>query len=216
MSNVTIRQMEEKDLPALKLLILEAFGEGWNLARFDHSKAHFQALLELYQSMFLNASTFGKVAVLGGEIVGAVLIAAKGETEKFRQWQADIVPNTLALLAAPEAERNDILEHLSVSFQTISQLLEDRVDRYDGSLEFIAVSKQAQGLGIGKALWNQALSYLHAAHVQSIYLITDSACNTGFYDNNGFSQVSAKDAVYSYSSGQKRSTVFVYEYQLEQ
>ncbi|MCL2531385.1 MAG: GNAT family N-acetyltransferase [Oscillospiraceae bacterium] len=214
MNNVIIRELEEKDLPALKSLIVEAFGEGWNLARFDQSEEYFHALLDLYQSMFLNSSTFGKVAELDSEVVGAALASAKGEPTKFRQWQADMAPNTLALLAAPQAERNDIVEHLSVSFQAIGQLLESRVDAYDGSLEFIAVAQQAQGLGIGNMLWNEALAYLNAKSVQSIYLITDSACNLGFYDHNGFSNVAAQDAIYNYSTGQKRSTVFVYDYQL--
>ena len=214
MNNVTIRELEEKDLPALKLLMVEAFGEGWNLARFDQSEDYVQALLEVYQSMFLTSSTFGKVAELDGEIVGATLASAKGEPEKFRQCQTDVAPNTLALLAAPEAERKDILEHLSVSFQTIGQLLENRLDAYDGSLEFIAVSQQAQGLGIGRMLWNETLAYLKAKSAKSIYLITDSACNLGFYDHNGFSNMAAKEVVYNYSTGQKCSTVFVYEYQL--
>ena len=214
MNDVIIREVEERDLPVLKSLIVEAFGEGWNLGRFDQSEDFFQALLEVYQSMFLNSSTFGKVAVLNDKIVGAILASAKGETEKFRRFQADVAPNTLTLLATPEAERKDIVEHLSISFQTIGQLLENRVDSYDGSLEFIAVSKQAQGLKIGKTLWNEAVSYFNSKDVKSIYLIADSACNVGFYDSNGFSKVDAKEAIYNYAAGQKTSTVFVYEYQL--
>ena len=212
MNDVMIRDFEEKDLSILKSLIVEAFGEGWNLRRFDQSEDYFQALLEVYQSMFLNSSTFGKVAVLGEEVVGAVLVSAKGELEKFRLLQANVAPSTLTLLATPEAERQDIVEHLSVSFQTIGQLLEDRIDDYGGSLEFIAVSKQAQGLKIGKLLWNEAVTYLNAKNVKSIYLIADSDCNVGFYNSNGFSKADEKEAVYNYAAGQKTSTVFVYEY----
>jgi len=212
MNDVIIRDFEEKDLSALKVLIVEAFGEGWNLRRFDQSEDYFQALLEVYQSMFLNSSTFGKVAMLGEKVVGAVLASAKGETEKFRLLQTDVAPNTLALLAAPEAERQDIAEHLSVSFQTIGHLLESRVGAYDGSLEFIAVSTQAQGLKIGKTLWDEAATYFNSKNVKSVYLIVDSDCNFGFYDCNGFSKADEKEAVYSYTTGQKISTVFVYEY----
>ena len=213
MNDVTIRDLEEKDLPILKSLIVEAFGEGWNLGRFDQSEDYFQALLEVYQSIFLNSSTFGRVAVLGGKVVGTVLASVKGETEKFRLLQTDVAPNTLSLLAAPEAERKDIVEHLSISFQTIGQLLENRIDTYSGSLEFIAVSKEAQGLKIGKMLWNEAVTYFNSKDVKSIYLISDSACNVGFYDCNGFIKVCEKEAIYNYTTEQKTSNVFLYEYQ---
>jgi len=152
MSDIIIREIEERDFPILKSLIVEAFGEGWNLGRFDQSEDFFQALLEVYQSMFLNSSTFGRVAVLGGKVVGAILVSAKGEVEKFRLFQTDVAPNTLTLLAAPEAERKDIVEHLSISFQTIGQLLENRIDTFDGSLELIAISNKAQGVKIGEEL----------------------------------------------------------------
>jgi len=212
MNNITTRDFEEEDLPILKSLIIEAFGEGWNLGRFDQSEDYFHALLEVYQSMFLNSSTFGKAAVLEGKVVGIVLAAAKGETEKFRLLQTDVAPNTLTLLSASEAVRMDIVEHLSTSFQTIAQLIENRIEAYDGSLEFIAVSKHAQGLKIGKMLWNEAVNYFNTKNVKSIYLISDSACNVGFYDYNGFLKVGEKEAIYDYTTGQKTSVVFLYEY----
>jgi len=213
MNDLTVRDMEEKDLPVLKSLIVEAWGEGWNLGRFDQDSDVFQALLEIYLSMFLNSSTFGRVAVAGGKVLGAILCAANGEMEKFRQLQKDRVAHTLTLLTATDAQRRDMVEHLSVSFQTIGQLLENRLDTYGGSLEFIAVSAQAQGLNIGKTLWNEAAAYFRSKNIASIYLIADSQCNVGFYDHNGFSKVDAKEARYNYTTGQKKFDIFLYEYQ---
>jgi len=212
MSDVIIREIEETDLPTLKSLIVEAWGDGWNFARFDQDSDVFQALLETYLSMFLNTSTFGRVAVMDKKVVGAVLCAANGEAEIYRQLQKDRVLHTLMLLNATESERGDIVEHLSVSFQTIGQLLENRVDAYDGSLEFIAVAKQAQGLKIGKMLWDEARAYFNAKQAKSIYLIADSQCNTGFYDCNGFSKAGTREAVYNYTTGQKKFDVFLYDY----
>jgi len=211
-SDIIIRDIGQGDLPALKSLIVEAFGQGWNLARFDQNTDFFEALLEVYLSMFLNSSTFGRVAVAGGEVVGAVLCSVNGETEKFRQLQKDRVAHTLALLSAPETERTDVVEHLSVSFQTIGGLLENRLGDYDGSLEFIAVSQRAQGIKIGKTLWSEACAYFNCKSAKSIYLIADSSCNYAFYDHSGFSKVGEKEAVYNYTTGQRKSDVFVYEY----
>ena len=212
MNDIIIRDIEENDLPVLKSLIIEAWGEGWNFSRFDQRTDLFQALLENYLSMFLNSSTFGRVATFDGVVIGAVLCSKNGDVEKFRQLQKDRVVHTLALLSASELERKDIVEHLSISFQTIGQLLGDRIDNYDGSLEFIAVAKQARGLKIGKALWNEVFDYFISKNTKSIYLIADSQCNTGFYDANGFFRVAAKEAIYNYTTGQKKFDIYLYDY----
>jgi len=213
MNDVIIRDIEEKDLPALKSLIVEAWGDGWNLRRFNQNSDFFQALLDVYLSVFLNSSTFGKAAIMENKVVGAVLGSVNGEIQKFRQFQKDIAPRTLTLLSAPEAERMDVVEHLSVSFQSISELLKNRIHTYDGSLKYIAVSEQARGLKIGKSLWNEVSAYFKSRNAKSIYLIADSQCNVGFYDYNGFSKAGIKEAIYNYTTGQKRFDIFLYDYQ---
>lgn len=212
MKNISFRDIEERDLPAIKSLIVEAFGEGWNLGSFDQDSQLFDALLETYLSMFLNSATFGKVATVEDKVVGAVLCSAVGDMEKFRQFQRDRVVHTLALLCADERERADIAEHLSVSFQAIGSLLDDKTDKYDGSLEFIAVSKRAQGLKIGKTLWNEAFAYFKSQGAETVYLIADSQCSTGFYDHNGFTKAASETATYNYTAGQKQFYIYVYEY----
>jgi len=212
MDNIYIRNFEETDLSALKSLILEAFGEGWNLGYFDQTEDFFQTLLAIYLSMFLDNSTFGKVAILKNKVVGAVLGSAKGEIPKFRLFQGEMVSHALHLLTANDTERMDVAEHLSKSFQTIGQLLENNPKTYDGSLEFLAVSKQLQGQSIGKMLWNEAVSIFKDNNINTIYLISDSACNTGFYDHHGFSLVDSKEVVYNYTSKQKKFNVLLYDY----
>jgi ribosomal protein S18 acetylase RimI-like enzyme len=106
----------------------------------------------------------------------------------------------------------DIVEHMSTSFQTIGQLLENRVNAYGGSLELLVVSAQAQGLKLGKTLWNEAVGYFKSKNTPSIYLRADSRCNVGFYDCNGFSKAGTKEATYHYAAGEGKSEVFVYEY----
>ncbi|MCL2522573.1 MAG: GNAT family N-acetyltransferase [Erysipelotrichales bacterium] len=211
MSNVIFRDIEENDLDALKGLIVEALGKGWNFEHYNQSTPLFQALLDVYLSMFLNSSTFGKVAIVDKEIIGVILCSACGEEEKFRYMQKDRATQTLILLSAEEEKRKDIVEHLSVSFQAIGILLEDKIN-YEGSLEFIAVAKKARGLNIGKSLWNQASDYFKAKKIKQIYLITDSDSSFGFYDNNGFLKVANQEVFYNYSNGKKKNDIFLYEY----
>jgi len=212
MDKLVIREVEETDLPALKSLIVEAFGEGWNLKRFAHKEDFFQTLLDVYLSIFLEPSTCGRVAEVDGQVVGVMLASVKGETPAFRRFLKDIAPNTLTLLSATEAERMDIVAHMSVSFQTIGQLLGGRLDTYDGALELLVVSERAQGLGIGKTLWREAVAYFGSKDVTSVYLIADSRCNVGFYEHSGLVQVASEEAIYHYAAGQRRSDIYVYEY----
>ena len=214
MTDIIIRDIEEKDYPAIKSLIAESFGEGWNLGSFDPNADFYQPLLDVYASIFLNAATFGKVAEADGNVVGAVLASVKGETEIYRLLQKDLAPTALALLCAPETERKDITEHISANFQVIGKLLKSRIDGYGGSLELLAVSKQAQGLKIGKTLWNEASAYFSSKGAKSVYLIADLTCNVGFYEHCGLSKTAAEAVVYNYSTGQKKNEVFVYEYEL--
>ncbi|MCL2562510.1 MAG: GNAT family N-acetyltransferase [Oscillospiraceae bacterium] len=213
MNDVQIRDLEETDVPALKALVAEAFGTGWNLRRYRQNRDLLQALLDVYLSIFLEPATFGRVAVLDGEVVGVAAVSVKGEPAKFRPLQTNIAPNTLTLLTAAEADRTDITEHIAVSFQAIGGLLANRIDTYGGGLELLIVSERAQGLHIGKTLWEEASAYFKSKDAKHIYLIADSACNVGFYDHNGFIRTAAQEAVYNYTTGQRKSTVFVYEYQ---
>jgi len=215
MNNIIIRDIEEKDLLILKSFIVEAWGNGWNLQRFNQSTDFFQALLDVYLSIFLNSSTFGKVATIDNKVVGAILGSVNGEEQKFRQFQKDVAPNTLALLGATESERMDIIEHMSTSFRCIGELLENRLDTYDGSLEYIVVSEQVRGLKIGKLLWSELYTYFNSKNTKSIYLIADSQCNVGFYDHNGFSRVDTKEARYNYAAGQKKFDIYLYNYQFQ-
>ncbi|MCL2370546.1 MAG: GNAT family N-acetyltransferase [Firmicutes bacterium] len=209
--NVIIREIMQSDIHVIKSLIIDAFGDGWNLRRYNQDSSFFQAAMEVYLSIFLSSATFGKVAVLNEKVIGAIICGVKNDTKRLIHLQGDMASNALALLTAAEAERKDFSEHLSNSFQAIGQLLEG-TSGHDGSLDFIAVTKEARGLKIGKLLWDEAVKYFKSKKCKSIYLISDSACNVGFYDHNGFDKIDKTEARYNYSNGKKKFDIFLYEY----
>jgi len=209
--NIIIREITENDISVIKPLIIEAFGEGWNLGRYNHDTDFFNAVMEVYLSIFLGGCTFARAAVLDNQFVGAILCGAKNDTKKFTHLLGDMASNALALLTGSDNERRDFVEHLSNSFEAMGKLLAN-TDRHDGSLDFIAVTEEAKGLKIGKQLWNEAVKYFKTQKCKAIYLISDSACNTGFYDHNGFKKIDQTEANYDYSNGKKRFDIFLYEY----
>ena len=211
MNKVTIRKITENDIPAVKSLIIEAFGEGWNFARYDQESDFFKAAMDVYFSVFFSSATFGKVAVMNDEVIGAILCVAKSDTKKFQHLQGDMAMGALSLLTGTDSERADLVEHLSNSFVAMGELLA-KTENHDGSLDFIAVTEKARGLKIGKQLWNEAVKYFKSKKCKSIYLMTDTACNVGFYDHNGFIKLDKTTASYAYSNGKKHFDLFLYEY----
>jgi len=209
--NITIREITESDIPVIKPLIIEAFGEGWNLGRYDQNSDFFNAAMEVYLSIFLGGCTFARVATLDGKVVGAILCGEKNDTKKFIHLLGNMASNSLALLTGSDAERQDFIEHLSNSFEAMGKLLSN-TGRHGGSLDFIAVTEESKGLKIGKQLWSEAVKYFKSQKCKAIYLISDSACNTGFYDHNGFKKIDQTEANYNYSNGKKRFDIFLYEY----
>ena len=57
---------------------------------------------------------------------------------------------------------------------------------FDGVLTLFVISKECQGLGIGKKLLSYFFEYEKQNDVKNIYVYTDSKCNYKFYDSQGF------------------------------
>jgi len=212
MDEVVYRDIEQRDLPALKSLMAEAFGREWNFERLDPKSDFYAGMLEVYLNVFLSSATYGKVAVMDGRVVGAILVALNGEVKRFRLMKEDGVSSTLALLTGTDIERMTMAEVLTVPFESIALLLENKVGNYDGSLDFFAVTQPARGLKIGKRLWSDAAAYCNDRNAKSISVITNSGCNVGFYDFNGFSKVDATETLCNYPTGQRKFDTLLYDY----
>lgn len=71
------------------------------------------------------------------------------------------------------------------------------------------VGKEAQGLGIGKALVDDFISYAIHGNENAVYVQTDTLCNYGFYEHQGFEQLdSTKIAL----NDDDQITLFLYQY----
>lgn len=61
-----------------------------------------------------------------------------------------------------------------------------RLDRCDGDILFLVVSKEAKGLGIGRRLLEDMLDHMRAWCTSRVVVLTDDLCDFGFYDRMGF------------------------------
>lgn len=211
MNQVIIRDVEKKDLPALKAII----NESWRVERLIKNESTLEAALGIHLNQLLHSSTFGRVAVLDDKVIGFILGSLTGEIPKYRLIQeVDSASYAFDLLTAAEDEITNLTEFMSKTFQTYGQLIHNRKEDYDGYVEFFVVSEEARGLKIGKKLMDELFNYFQSHKAKSIYLYTDTSCNFGFYDYNGFTQRASQEITFDLTIGQEESTVFLYDYQL--
>ncbi len=91
-----------------------------------------------------------------------------------------------------------------------SYLLEGREKLYRGEILLFAVDENYRGKGIGKALYNSALSFFAERNIEKYYLFTDTMCNYGFYDHLKMQRVREKKARL-WPQFQEDMTFFLYD-----
>lgn len=208
MNEVLIRNVESTDFPHIKRIIKES----WDINNLVESQETLYATLGMYLNQVLYKSTFGKVAVSNGEVVGLIFGSLNKEEPTYRMLIEDSAEQIITLMNASETDRKNISEFFVKTFQTYEELIENRIQDYEGCLEFFVVSEKARGLKIGKKLWHELKSYFESHNAQAIYVYTDTSCNYGFYDYNGFMLQSQQDVTFELINEQFPLTIFLYEY----
>ena len=215
MNQLTIREVQAKDLQTVK----EMTDNTWKWSDLlEDDKSAINALITIYINQFLHNSSFGRVAVVNNNVVGVIFGFANGEVPKFRMLQEDAMEHTLALLNLSEEARKNVYECLAKYQNAYRRIISGKEHLYDGQAVFFAVSEEARGLGVGKALWNELKAYFVEKNAKSIYLFSDTDCNFGFYEHNGFTRKDAQEMCCVFTEKGERYEwkvdILLYEYQL--
>lgn len=212
MNQITIRDVEARDLPEIKAIIDEI----WEFSDWFETEGAADTALGIYFNQVLYGNSFGKAALLDGKVVGVIFGHVKGELPKYRMLQEDNTKYIMSLLNMHEDDRSIINEFISKMHYGYEELIAKKIDSYDGVLDFLIVSEKAQGLKIGKKLWDELAAYFRETKAKSIYVFTDTECNFGFYDHLGFSRKGERDVTYIFGDEpdeQYDETIFLYDYQ---
>ena len=207
MKKAEFRDVGAGDIGDVKRLIYLT----WEWPKMIKGQSTIDATLGVYVNQVLNASTFARVAVVDGEVVGVIFCGAAGESPVYRMLQDSGAEHALALLNAPEDDRVDICHALSMLTKAYDTHLEGR--EYDGTITFLAICPEAQGMNLGRQLWNLAEEYFKTHNTKSIYLFTDTSCNYGFYEHLGFSRRHEQDLKFHLNGENLDITSYLYDYQ---
>lgn len=208
MSNVVYREMLKKDYSVVKNLIGEAFG----FNDFIEDENLLDVVLSTYLQNCILESSFSKVAVKDDKVIGFILGNAKADKNLLTCDSEALGVNDYDLeLIMTNKENIELLKELSKITDTYKELIKGLEDKFQGSIQLFVVSKESRGLGVGKALVSYLSDYMKSMNVKSLYLYTDTRCNYGFYDSQGFNLVAEKEIYFDCIK--TNLNVFLYEYQ---
>ena len=208
MSEVIIRDISMDDMPAIKGVVREVWA--WEEAFEDD--AVIEACVAIYFAPVLHEATFGRVALLDGKVVGVVFGAVDGESPCYKHLLEDLTPHILLMMQAEEWDRLGMCEYITKLTAAYKALIAGIEDEYDGALDFLVLSKSAQGKGIGKQLWLALKEHLEVKNVAKVYLYSDSECNFGFYENQGFVRRKKMEMCVVFDGEEDITEQYLYEY----
>ena len=211
MNGIVIRDIAAGDIPAIKDVVREV----WAWEDFFDDHAIIDACVAIYFAPVLHGATFGRVALLDGKVVGVVFGAVDGERPSYKHLLEDLTPQILLMLQADELDRLGMCEYISKQTAVYKDLITGIKGEYGGTLDFLVLSKSAQGKGIGKRLWLALKEYLEAKSVAKVFLFSDSECNFGFYEKQGFVRRSKMDMSVVVDGEEDVTEQYLYEYRFD-
>lgn len=206
MKNIIYRDLKKEDLKEITMLIKDAF----KFHEFIHNKELLDIISTIYLEEALYKSSFVKVASKDNKVLGIILCSANNSLTNYHHLLSLKKEKDFSTLPIKDKrDKNELTEFIKVK-DIYDELINGKESLFDGSIELFIVSKEARGLGIGKTLLRLALKYMKSMDVSSIYLFTDTRCNYGFYDSQGFNCLNEK-SLYIKTIDSTLQT-FLYEY----
>lgn len=192
--NVTFRPFEDGDFGMAAELVRQTWCE--ELGPVAGPLAARQEL-----AGYLKVSTWSMTAWEGNDLLGIMLVADHNkevedaarwaDEEAFNQRMAQMDPEVARLV---DVELGGVREEAEVfaSYQATG------APEADVAFKLLVVSKQAQGLGLGKKLFGMAVDAVRADGVPGYHLMTDSNCDVTFYDHLGLTQAMKRPSAVSW------------------
>lgn len=212
MSSIQYRPIEPKDYEAVSEIIGQSFG----FAAYVADASVLAAFKKQYLYSCLAEATYTCVTEQQGVVVGIIMGKADSQYCFFPHVPAFINLLWYSLKMWWLAGKRKIA---FTDYQTIHKIYRrfdcKHAGEFDGVLTLFAVTKESRGLGIGKHLWHGLQEYLQKQRVQKIYLYTDSACNTGFYDSQNFQRMEEEKTTVIRGNQKAEMTIYLYGREIE-
>lgn len=210
MNKVIYRDLASEDYYQIKNLIDEAFGFG----KFIKDRKFLDSTLTLYLQSCILDSSFSKVALKDGNVIGVILGSASNDKNRLKKPHNILISlYSIFKLTLSSWKNREVVKSFIKINKTYKEIISGKNDDFEGALQLFIVSEKSRGLGIGKTLLNQLLEYMKEMSIKSFYLYTDDRCNYKFYDRQNFNRINEKEI--SFNSFNQKLNIFLYSYRVK-
>ncbi len=206
---IRYRPIEKKDYAAVGELLDQSFG----LHRYMADAKALACLRKQYVYSCLAEATYTCVAEKEDRVIGVIMGNAKTDYRLLPHLPhlLRMVWQELQMIWFRRKEADGIRDFHQLH-RIYRQLSEQHKGEFDGVLTLFAVEESCRGEGLGKALLSGLLAYLRQHGTKQIYLYTDTTCNYGFYEYQGFVRLGAHSLSLSRDGRPTQMDVFLYGY----
>lgn len=211
MSNLIYREIRKSDYDIVKELINEAF----KFYQYTSNSKVLDIFLGNYLKGCLIEQNYTQVVEEKGEVIGLLFGKTNNKNAFLKKVQGiwSLLTCQLKVLFVDKKDKAPLLDFKKV-YGAYTNLINECNYNFDGEVVLFIVSEKCRGKGIGKTLMNNYLNFCKNNAVGSLYLFTDTTCNYGFYDNNGFKRMGQKQVDIHTINGSLNLGVYLYSYKV--
>lgn len=207
MSDIAYRPYRREDADDIKKILDEAF----SIHRYATGRLVLDSALEIYLRDCLLSSTWTRVAVADGRVVGVIMGRVHGQPRLGGRLANRLLTIAHAVRAAVLGITQWDSMRQYFGFRRVYASLRKKAHcPLTDELTLFAVDSSTRGLGIGKTLYTDYLTHLRGLGRTDFFLYTDSHCTYGFYEKQGMTRAAEQDMDLTFDGTPETIGVYLY------
>lgn len=213
MEQIVYRAFKKEEYSSIADILSRAFG----LHRYVSNPRLLQILQQQYVYSCLSEATFIRVAEEDGKIIGVIMGKSQSDYRILSHLHFLLLSGWYGMIMKMSSNAKhtgiDDYHKLHHIYHTFSKR---HKGTFDGVLTLFAVNNESRGKGVGKTLLSELISYWKEHKTKNVYLYTDTTCNYGFYEHQGFTRLEEETLILTRDEVPFEMQVFLYGYAINQ
>ena len=184
----------------------------WSYKMYTDHEATRKHAVALDTKACLVYSNGGFAVYDGGKLIGVLLYATPSFKAKLLRLfkKPTMVRHIVYLLLRSQTSRK-LLKSLYRLEKTYDAMLKAANLKTENQVVLFITHSDYQGRGIGKQLMQSYESFCQEKQTKHFFLFTDTSCNYGYYDHNGFKRTVERKVTLLTKTAATSMQVFLYE-----